>query len=204
MQHYPIRPAVRRELTEARLRAILEEIFEGVTPDGPGFRASYGALAALTVRLEGKDLVVETQMNPKVPIEVAQATIQRYNRFLETATGYTAKERSSKLKKAAHSAGPGATDGGGLLPAPSLLHRTRAPQVGRHPVLPRLRDPRHRVLARPPRPRRPGPARAPVRSVASGAVGKEVPSARSDASRASSFSRSCAARSGASGARSST
>jgi hypothetical protein len=107
VQHYPIRPTARKLLTEARLRALLEEQFENVTVEGAVFRASYGALAVLRVQLEGKDLVVETQMNPKVPIEVAQATIQRYNRFLEAATGYNAKERSSKLKKAAAQAGGG-------------------------------------------------------------------------------------------------
>ncbi|MCI4324197.1 MAG: DUF5611 family protein, partial [Thermoplasmata archaeon] len=102
-----IRPAIRKELTEARLRSILAENFENVSSDSSGFHATFGALAALTVQLEGKDLLVETKMNPKVPIEVAQATVQRYNRFLEAATGYTAKERSSKLKKAHAQAGGG-------------------------------------------------------------------------------------------------
>jgi len=43
-------------------------------------------------------------MNPKVPNDVAAETVRRYNRFLETLTGYTAKERAKKSQKAAKAA----------------------------------------------------------------------------------------------------
>jgi hypothetical protein len=47
-------------------------------------------------------------MNPKVPEDVQRDTISRYNRFLEAATGYSAKERARKLRKSAGEAPAGA------------------------------------------------------------------------------------------------
>ncbi len=47
-------------------------------------------------------------MNPKVPEEVARETIARYNRFLEEATGFSAKERAKRLRKSATAAPTGA------------------------------------------------------------------------------------------------
>lgn len=73
-------------------------------------RVSYGALAGMKVWADGKELAVEVTMNPKVEEAVAQETIRRYNRFLEDVTGYSAKERASRLRKAATK---GATKGEG-------------------------------------------------------------------------------------------
>ena len=75
--------------------------FEGISRNGEKVAGKYGAIAAIEVSAVGRKLLVEVRMDPKVPIEVAQETIRRYNRFLEETTGYSAKERAKRIKKAA-------------------------------------------------------------------------------------------------------
>jgi hypothetical protein len=101
VQKYPVKATVRRGLTPESLAALCASHFENVRQEGPKVSATYGAIASLVVWPEGKELAVEVAMNPKVPEEVAQETIRRYNRFLEAATGFTSKERSKRLQKAA-------------------------------------------------------------------------------------------------------
>lgn len=107
MQSYPVRATHRRELTAETIERLAREHFESATREGDTVRVTYGALAALGVRADGKLLAVDLTMNPKVPEEVARETIRRYNAFLEAATGFTAKERAKRLQKAAKEKGPG-------------------------------------------------------------------------------------------------
>ena len=61
---------------------------------------SYGAFARLAVWLDKKKLYVDSESNKGVADEVVLDTNKRYRVFLEEATGYTAKERLAKAKKA--------------------------------------------------------------------------------------------------------
>ncbi|MGA8664426.1 MAG: DUF5611 family protein [Thermoplasmata archaeon] len=108
MQKYPVRTSHRANLQPASLERILTVHFEGVGGSGEERTASWGALSRLVVRADGKELAVEVTMNPKVPEEVARETIARYNRFLEEATGFSAKERAKRLRKSATAAPTGA------------------------------------------------------------------------------------------------
>lgn len=108
MSNYPVRPSHRANLSLDRLEPLCRARFDTVERGADTLTASFGAIRALTVRPEGRGLVVETTMNPQVPEEVARETIRRYNLFLEEATGYTSKERSKKLQKAAKSGSDGA------------------------------------------------------------------------------------------------
>jgi len=76
-------------------------IFATVSRDGDAVIATFGAIERLVVRAEGRGLSVDLRMNPKVPAEVAAETVQRYNRFLETVTGFSSKERAKRLRKSA-------------------------------------------------------------------------------------------------------
>ncbi|EQD43479.1 hypothetical protein B1B_13796, partial [mine drainage metagenome] len=99
MQNYPVRTTHRPNLDPARLEALLREHFGTASASGTDRSTSWGALTNLVVRAAGKELQVEVTMNPKVPVEVAGETVARYNRFLQAATGYTAKERAKRLRK---------------------------------------------------------------------------------------------------------
>jgi hypothetical protein len=83
-------------------------LFENVAVDGQSVSARYGAIESIRVWAEGRALAVEVRTDPKVAAEVAQATVQRYNRFLEEATGYSAKERARRLRKSVAGSDSGA------------------------------------------------------------------------------------------------
>ncbi|MFZ0698671.1 MAG: DUF5611 family protein [Thermoplasmata archaeon] len=101
MQRYPVRTSHRSQVTPEILQSKLTaefgpaQIVDGVAT------VRYGALERIAVHAEGRELEVNVTMNPKVPEDVARETINRYNRFLEAATGYSSKERAKRLRKAA-------------------------------------------------------------------------------------------------------
>jgi hypothetical protein len=108
VQKYPVRTSARTGLTPENLEALCRTHFDRAERNGSSIHSAWGALAALTVSSEGKELAVEVTMNPKVTPEVAAETVRRYNEFLQAATGFTAKERASRLRKSATKGGSGA------------------------------------------------------------------------------------------------
>jgi hypothetical protein len=98
---YPVRREKVADLAPERLRPVLEELFGPVRTEGAVLHASYGAIRDLLVSPEGKEVDVHTVMDPKVPAEVQAETVRRYNVFLERVTGFSAKERASRMRKAA-------------------------------------------------------------------------------------------------------
>ncbi len=101
MQTYPVRADHRTNLEPSRLAEIVRAEFGSVDRDGEAVVTSYGALRRLAVQAVGRSLRIDVAMEPKVPDAVAQETIARYNRFLESVTGYSAKERARRLRKSA-------------------------------------------------------------------------------------------------------
>ncbi|HTP53786.1 MAG TPA: DUF5611 family protein [Thermoplasmata archaeon] len=108
MQRYPVRANHRTNLAPEALARILTDCFGSATVDGETVSASFGAIVRLSARGDGKELAVEVSMNPKVADDVARDTIGRYNRFLESVTGFNAKERARRLRKSATEAPAGA------------------------------------------------------------------------------------------------
>ncbi len=105
MTNYPVKPSHRSLLNHSSLEVAAKEAFGDAERTETGVRAHYGALRNLIARPVGRELSVEVDMDPKVDVEVAAETVRRYNRFLESATGYTSKERAKRLRKSA--SGPG-------------------------------------------------------------------------------------------------
>jgi hypothetical protein len=102
MQKYPVSRECQKQLNLHDLKGKVESVFEGsVREDGNMLIASFGALKELKVTTDGKVLMVETLMEPKVPPETQMETIRRYNHFLELSTGFTSKERAKRLQKEA-------------------------------------------------------------------------------------------------------
>jgi hypothetical protein len=108
VQKYPVRASARAGLSPEGLEALCRAHFERAERDGASVSSGWGALAALKVWPEGKELAVEVTMNPKVDPPIAAETIRRYNEFLQAATGYSSKERASRLRKSAAKGGDGA------------------------------------------------------------------------------------------------
>jgi hypothetical protein len=107
VQRYPVRATHRKNLDPAALEAIAGEYFEGVERDGEAVSGHWGAIGNLSVRADRRELAVDLTMDPSVPDEVQRETIDRYNRFLEAATGYSSKERARRLRKSAGEAPAG-------------------------------------------------------------------------------------------------
>ncbi|MGC2288444.1 MAG: DUF5611 family protein [Thermoplasmata archaeon] len=106
MGSYSVRPAVRAQLTLERIADACRTEFGMADRSADAVTARYGAIDSLTARPGKGELLVELRMNPKVPNDVAAETVRRYNRFLETMTGYTSKERAKKAQKAAKAGAP--------------------------------------------------------------------------------------------------
>ncbi len=101
MRAYELRRGHGKNLEGDRLRAIAAETFGSATSEGGRVVATFGAIEKLTAWTDGKQLFVDMVMKAGVPDDVATDTISRNNRFLEAATGYTAKERGKKAQEAA-------------------------------------------------------------------------------------------------------
>ena len=101
MRDYPVKRGFKKKLEGAGLKKVMEEYFEGVREYGEEVHASYGAMHSIKARYDGKRLWVETETDPKADDELALDTIRNYNKFLEKATGYTAKERKKLANKEA-------------------------------------------------------------------------------------------------------
>jgi hypothetical protein len=108
VQDYPVRASHRGNLTPERLAELLRTHFDASEVSSDGAAASYGAISRIAASANGRSLRVDVTMNPQVPGEVQRETIARYNRFLEDATGYSAKERAKRLRKSASESAPGA------------------------------------------------------------------------------------------------
>jgi len=64
--------------------------------------SSFGALKEIVAWPAKKNILgIDTKMDTTVANEVAQETIKAYNKFLETATGFTSKERGKRIQKKA-------------------------------------------------------------------------------------------------------
>ncbi len=101
MRAYELRRGHGKNIEGDKLRAIAAETFGSATTEGEKVVVVFGAIDKLTAWTDGKQLYVEMAMKPGVPDDVATDTITRNNRFLEAATGYSAKERSKHAQKAA-------------------------------------------------------------------------------------------------------
>ena len=103
MQEYEIRRGHFGEIEGDNLGKIITDVFGKAEKKSDGeYETSFGALSKLHVKLKDKKvLLVETTMDPKVAPDIAAETIKKYNNFLETATGFTSKERSRRLQKKA-------------------------------------------------------------------------------------------------------
>jgi hypothetical protein len=101
VQKYPVRASARAGLSGENLAALCRKHFGAAEPDGAAVLSQFGALERLKVWAEGRELGIEVKMNPKVENATAHETIRRYNDFLREATGYSAKERASRLRKSA-------------------------------------------------------------------------------------------------------
>lgn len=101
MRAYELRRGQGKKIEGDGLRTVAEASFGSASSEAGKVVCSFGAIEKLTAWTDGKQLFVEMVMRSGVPDDIATDTISRNNRFLENATGYSAKERSKKAQEAA-------------------------------------------------------------------------------------------------------
>ena len=100
MNEYDIKRGHYEKIEGGKLNELVREIFGSVDERDGKLHSSFGAIEELVVwPKDKKTLCVETRMNTKVDDRTAMETIRVYNRFLERATGFTAKERRKRASK---------------------------------------------------------------------------------------------------------
>ncbi|MDD4307450.1 MAG: DUF5611 family protein [Thermoplasmata archaeon] len=100
MNEYDIKRGHFEKIEGGKLETIMRDLFGAVKKDGDTLISNFGALEAITVRVDSKkSIFVETKMNTNVDDKTASDTIRVYNQFLERATGFTSKERRKKAAK---------------------------------------------------------------------------------------------------------
>ena len=101
MRAYELRRGHAKNLEGDKLRSLAFETFGSATEESGKVTTAFGAIEKLVAWTDGKQLFVDMTMKAGVPDAIATETISRSNRFLERATGYTAKERGKKAQEAA-------------------------------------------------------------------------------------------------------
>ncbi|MCJ2669658.1 MAG: DUF5611 family protein [Candidatus Thermoplasmatota archaeon] len=99
MRHYPVKRGNKENLQPDNLRGLVTESFGDCSEEEGRFTASFGALKQISAWTDGKDLIVDTEMDASVPDDVAMETIRRFNDFLLRTTGYRSKERKKRAEK---------------------------------------------------------------------------------------------------------
>ena len=100
MQEYPVKRGLTKDLNTRMVDALQECFRTDVHIAGDHYQISYGALKLLDVSVGtgGKTLVVHTESNKDAADEVIIDTNRRFRRYLDTATGYSTKERVKRSK----------------------------------------------------------------------------------------------------------
>ncbi len=84
---------------DGKVQEIVNEVMGSSKKAGEKIKTSFGALKKLELWTEGKTkLWVDTEMDAGVDDKTAMETQRKYNDLLFRLTGFTAKERSKRLK----------------------------------------------------------------------------------------------------------
>ncbi len=103
MQELDIRRGHFGNIEGEHLKELMTELFGEVQEsEGGKYSSTFGAMAPITAWIKDKKtLCIEIITSKDVDDESALDSIKAKNHFLESATGYTAKERLKRLKQKA-------------------------------------------------------------------------------------------------------
>ncbi|MEA1894208.1 MAG: DUF5611 family protein [Euryarchaeota archaeon] len=98
MTEYPIKRG--QKLDDDLIRETMKECFgcDAEMEDGK-FVISYKSLKRMEAWLDGKQLCVHTESNMDADLGDVSDANRCFRRFLESTTGFTAKQRTKKMKK---------------------------------------------------------------------------------------------------------
>jgi hypothetical protein len=84
------------------LKNLMKDIFGKVTEENGAYVTSFGATSRFEVKLISKSILSVASTSDKgASLDAMKESNQKYNEFMERATGFTTKERSKRLQKKA-------------------------------------------------------------------------------------------------------
>ena len=99
MQSFEVKRGHGKSLEDGGLKSLMEEEFGEITEEGNNLTASFKALKAINVEFVSiTEILVGTEMDPSASLEDATDAHQAYNRFMESATNFNAKQRVDRAK----------------------------------------------------------------------------------------------------------
>tara|TARA_B100000941_G_scaffold150603_1_gene106711 strand:+ start:300 stop:653 length:354 start_codon:yes stop_codon:yes gene_type:complete len=100
MQTFEIKRGHGKTLEGDGLKNMMEDEFGSVKKEGEStFKASFKALKSIVVEFRSiKEIGVETETNNEASPEDSLSAHQAYNRFMESVTGFNAKQRVDRAK----------------------------------------------------------------------------------------------------------
>ena len=99
MQSFEIKRGHGKTLEEGGLKSLMENEFGDIAEENNHFSASFKALKAINVEFVSiTEIRVKTEMDPDASLEDATDAHQAYNRFMEAATSFNAKQRVDRAK----------------------------------------------------------------------------------------------------------
>lgn len=99
---YDIRKGHFSRLEGDGLKDLMTMAFGSAVAEGDKLVSSYGAITRVEAKVVSKTAMeISSETDRTAPVEVQADTIKHWNVFLESATGFTSKERSKRLQKKA-------------------------------------------------------------------------------------------------------
>ena len=99
MQRFEIKRGHGKTLEDGGLKTLMEEEFGDVAEDNNLYSCSFKALKTINVEFASiTEIRVKTEMDPDASLEDATEAHQAYNRFMEAATCFNAKQRVDRAK----------------------------------------------------------------------------------------------------------
>ena len=99
MQTFEIKRGHGKTLEDGGLKSLMENEFGDIAEENNHFSASFKALKTINVEFVSiTEIRVKTEMDPDASLEDATDAHQAYNRFMESATSFNAKQRVDRAK----------------------------------------------------------------------------------------------------------
>ena len=99
MQSFEIKRGHGKTLEDGGLKSLMQEEFGDIGEEKNLYSASFKALKTINVEFVSiTEIRVKTEMDPDASLEDATEAHQAYNRFMEAATSFNAKQRVDRAK----------------------------------------------------------------------------------------------------------
>ena len=99
MSSFEIKRGHGKTLEDGGLKSLMTEEFGEIKEENNHFTASFKAFKQINVEFVSiTEIRVKTEMDPDASLEDATETHQAYNRFMEAATSFNAKQRVDRAK----------------------------------------------------------------------------------------------------------